>query len=69
MFPTRRGSKLEQSSRDVCWSGCPILERCQSWGLEHEDYGTWGGLTEWDREHLRKLGRRHAVALSASEGR
>lgn len=26
-------------------SRCPILEACQEWGLVHEKYGIWGGMT------------------------
>lgn len=39
-------------ARAAC-AGCPVRVQCQSWGLAHESYGIWGGLTEEDRRRVR----------------
>jgi hypothetical protein len=33
---------------------CPVMELCQEWGLVHERYGVWGGLTPFRRQQERK---------------
>ena len=33
---------------------CPVLEKCQLWGLYNEDFGVWGGLTAEDRRRIRR---------------
>lgn len=38
-------------ARRVC-AECPFLVECAIHGLEHEDYGVWGGLDERDRRLL-----------------
>jgi len=37
----------------VC-NSCTHRTECRQWGLEHEYYGIWGGLTEGERRPLRK---------------
>lgn len=49
-----RGQR-EHEARRVC-AGCPVLVTCGLHGLEHEEYGLWGGLSETDRK---ALGGRH----------
>lgn len=39
-------------SKALC-ERCPVLERCRDWAIRNEDYGTWGGLTQWERGRLR----------------
>lgn len=48
----------EHEARKVC-AGCPALIACALHGLEHEEYGVWGGLSETDRTSLG--GRGHGV--------
>lgn len=33
---------------------CDVLEQCRMWGLRHESFGLWGGLTEQDRQRMRR---------------
>lgn len=35
---------------------CPVLEDCRAHGIAHEQWGIWGGLTETEREALRRRG-------------
>ena len=40
----------ENQAKAIC-SGCPVLAQCRSHALSAgETYGTWGGLSEGDRE-------------------
>jgi hypothetical protein len=32
---------------------CPLLTDCQEWGLAHEEFGMWGGLTTDRRRKIR----------------
>ena len=48
------GKQLEISfAKRVC-NGCIHKIECQQWGLRHEYYGIWGGLTESDRRPIRR---------------
>lgn len=42
-----------RSARIICAS-CPVQKACTDWGLKHEKYGIWGGLTPNERERIRK---------------
>lgn len=41
-----------QLVRGTC-NGCPVLAPCREYGLHYERHGTWGGLTEREREQVR----------------
>ena len=43
----------ERFYNNLC-SRCPVLEACLEWGLAHENYGIWGGLTPALRTEYRK---------------
>ncbi len=55
-FPERGRSAAE--AKAIC-AGCPVVGECLEWGIEHEDYGVFGGLTAPERVEL-KRGRRAA---------
>jgi Transcription factor WhiB len=42
-------------SNHICFT-CPVREECKEYGLYHEAYGTFGGLTQhelyWERKRL-----------------
>jgi len=40
-------------AKDLC-SHCPVLEDCREWGLEHEKWGMWGGLTPTERRTINR---------------
>lgn len=37
----------------VC-EGCPFKQPCAEWGIAHEEFGVWGGLTQTQRHNIRK---------------
>lgn len=38
--------------RRMC-GGCPVLAECAEYGIKHEKYGFFGGLTESERKTIR----------------
>lgn len=46
----------EHEARLIC-ATCPFLLECGLHALEHEEYGTWGALSERDRRDLGGQGR------------
>jgi hypothetical protein len=55
-FPEERGSghnPEERLAKKFC-SECPVLNECAEWGILHEVYGVWGGLSPQDRNSIRK---------------
>ena len=51
-FPERGGSP--RAARRVC-ARCPVRRQCLQWALENDErYGIWGGLTEDQRQKLRR---------------
>ena len=44
----------ERYIRNRICGGCPVIEACGEWGLAHERYGIWGGMTPAMRERERK---------------
>ena len=35
----------------VC-ARCEVRAECLDWALEHEEWGTWGGMTEYARREI-----------------
>jgi len=50
---TRAILAKEQEAIFIC-QPCPIREQCLEWALYHEQYGIWGGTTEWQRKVMRR---------------
>lgn len=43
-----------EEAKAVC-RRCPVMEECLQWALETgQDFGVWGGLSEWDRRRLQR---------------
>lgn len=40
-------------ARSIC-NNCEHQSECAEWGIHNEDFGIWGGLTEWDRKAVRR---------------
>ncbi len=40
------------AAKALC-AGCPALTECRQWGIDHERYGIWGGLSEKQRHDIR----------------
>jgi WhiB family redox-sensing transcriptional regulator len=56
-FPERvegGGNSTELRMAKAICSRCPHLNECLEWGLKRERYGIWGGLSESEREAVRK---------------
>jgi WhiB family redox-sensing transcriptional regulator len=56
------------AAKRVC-SDCPLKLQCLEYGLKNAEIGIWGGLTESQRESLRKankirLTRKHATPIT-----
>jgi WhiB family redox-sensing transcriptional regulator len=55
-FPEEKGSGTsveERMARRICF-GCPVLEECGEWGMKHELYGIWGGMSPRERMMKRR---------------
>ena len=44
----------ERYIRERICGGCPVIEACAEWGLAHERYGIWGGMTPVMRDRERR---------------
>jgi WhiB family redox-sensing transcriptional regulator len=50
--------RARRTAAELC-AGCPVLAQCRAYALEAgEEHGTWGGLTEMDRDQLGQDGAR-----------
>ena len=50
---TLSGTSFEvQMAKSICGS-CIHKAECRQWGIEHENFGIWGGLTNNDRIRIR----------------
>jgi len=52
LFFSESYAQIAQAKR-IC-ANCPIIEQCREFGLNHERYGTWGGLSENERAQIRR---------------
>jgi hypothetical protein len=46
-------------ARRIC-QGCPVRRECMLWGVEHETWSMWGGLTE---KELAAARRKYGIRL------
>lgn len=44
---------LLRQARAIC-NNCPVKSECREYALAHEAYGTWAGLSERQRDAIRK---------------
>lgn len=51
-FPTRIDD-IDPAAARIC-HGCPAIERCRVWALDNEEFGTWGGMDEWQRRSAKR---------------
>lgn len=42
------------AAKEICYS-CPLIANCLEYALQNQDIGIWGGMTERQRDKLRKL--------------
>lgn len=41
-------------AKNIC-NECPVMVECLNYALHHESYGIWGGLTERERQTMRRI--------------
>jgi WhiB family redox-sensing transcriptional regulator len=62
-----RAARIAAAKR-ICAS-CPVLARCRAYALDAgEQYGIWGGLTEGERDAVRKVYQHRVRAASSRRG-
>jgi WhiB family redox-sensing transcriptional regulator len=42
-----------RDARKLC-AGCPTLVACDTWAMEHEEFGFWAGKTALERKRIRR---------------
>lgn len=53
LFFLEKGDNLGPKVRAIC-AGCDHKIECAEWGIKHETFGIWGGLTPRERQRIRK---------------
>jgi len=53
LFFPERGEPVTSVIKDLC-TECPVRTDCLEYALHHERYGVWGGLTEDQRQKIRR---------------
>ena len=48
-------------AKAICAS-CDIIDACRDWGIKHESYGIWGGMSPSERKRYRT---KHRIVLSS----
>lgn len=70
-YPTGNSNPFKrdiQAGKDIC-ANCPVRDECLLYALrEREDYGTWGGVDEWERREMRSSGRIEFVIEEVETG-
>lgn len=61
---THAGRLEREAIAVAACGGCHMIHACAAWGIMHERYGVWGGLTETDRGAIRA---RHGLKLMTPE--
>lgn len=47
------GRAILVEAREVCF-GCEVREECLEYALQFEEWGIWGGMSEQERNRLRR---------------
>lgn len=62
-FPEKFSESNHALIKEICeW--CPMRYPCAEWGIWHESYGYWGGLSAAER---RKIKRKWGIVSGSSE--
>lgn len=51
-------------AKALCNSGCPYLNECFSWAMEHGEAGVWGGTSEQERRAIKRSGMKVSLPLT-----
>jgi len=52
-YSLNEARQIEYLLTKVC-SECPLLVRCATYAIQHEEYGFWGGMSSKQRDEYRK---------------
>jgi len=63
LFFPERGDDSD-TARALC-ADCPSRHPCAEWGIAHEHFGIWGGLSERERRKIRRQRRITLVDVAA----
>lgn len=70
-YPKGEGEKFQPkiiASKEIC-AACPVQQDCLNWALTtDENFGTWGGMTEWERRKIRGSYMRGEQSLQVISG-
>jgi WhiB family redox-sensing transcriptional regulator len=47
------GTSTEEKMAKALCHQCPVRQACGEWGVRHEVYGIWGGMSPLDRRKVR----------------
>lgn len=64
-FPDAEDKNAVARAVQIC-EGCPVREPCAEWGIRHENYGIWGGLTGPQLDEVRRHMNVRRVALDVT---
>ena len=53
LFFLEKGDNFNPMVRTIC-NGCDHKIECAEWGIKHEGFGIWGGLTPRERQRIRR---------------
>jgi WhiB family redox-sensing transcriptional regulator len=60
-FPDEEGKSSAKHARTVC-ATCPVVRECAEFGIRNHEYGIWGGLTDKQRDDIRRARKRRKAA-------
>jgi WhiB family redox-sensing transcriptional regulator len=62
-FPENRAERYQRPGKKIC-AHCPVIEQCRAHAMVFDEFGIWGGLSEYDRRHLKKQDRQKFLAAA-----
>jgi WhiB family redox-sensing transcriptional regulator len=62
------GRGIDQRPIKAICKGCPVRQECLDFALDNnENYGVWGGTSERERRHIRKMRRNRELAIGEAD--
>lgn len=54
-YPPKSGQQYSRAAVAICLHHCHVVVECRAYALSHQEaHGIWGGLTEQEREDIRR---------------
>lgn len=60
-FPLGRGERYQRPGKKIC-THCPVVTQCLEYALAYDEFGIWGGMSEYDRRRMKKQDRQKFLA-------